>query len=111
MLKFHYKFFKLSVKNSEFRNCHGSVICKNKLHIFGGSGENSGIVSEVLVDPSMRSNSRLVLKNITVSKPIQRLGHTVIEYNNLIYIFGGKNPVTNELLNDVISYNPGFFII
>jgi N-acetylneuraminic acid mutarotase len=110
-MKYHYKFFKLKVKNSEFRNSHSVVVCEDKVVLFGGGGDNAGIVNEIEINISMRSSSQLISKVVSSSKNLSRLCHSAIEYNKYMYVFGGKNPQTNEFYNDIICYSPSLKLI
>jgi N-acetylneuraminic acid mutarotase len=110
-MPYHYKFFKLKIRDSEFRNSHAMVISKNKVLLFGGSGVDANFVNEIEISVSMRNSSQLTSKIITTSKSVPRLSHSAVEYNGIMYVFGGRNPETSEIYNDVISYSLGLFFL
>lgn len=41
--------------------------------------------------------------------PSQRIGHTVVAHQGLIYMWGGYCPVTNIMCSKMFCFNPGTF--
>ena len=80
------------------RSSFGACVHDGYIYVFGGKSSNGQLIEQY--DPQTTKWSYYG------QMPIPRYGMQVVEYDNLIYIIGGRNSYTNHALNSLITYNP-----
>lgn len=87
------------------RVCHGSLMCKSKMIIFGGhAASQSDFITEVFPDVwsfDFETRSWEVFPNVS----IQRTETQPIFYGDSIYVFGGFTLQTAPRLNSLVKMN------
>jgi hypothetical protein len=85
----------------------------NKFISFGGNGEFSHNTTELMFEPFHRVTTTYQFKQLTDKFPA-RYGFSVVEYNNRLYVFGGKNVTDTgdgSITNEFFCYDLGFLFI
>lgn len=89
-------------------------------YIYSFGGYSSKIIKEILKSPNpidvyvlntiFLKWSKRALPDKSDSQygqtPYFRYGHTCVEYNNFIYLWGGRSDWTNDLCNNLYEYEP-----
>ena len=85
--------------NLKERCYHSSIILKEKLFIFGGYNSKDGWLNE-FYEFDLNTNIFSSIENKGSNIPSQRSGHTMLHYDDKVWIFGGFS-APNEYFNDL----------
>jgi hypothetical protein len=79
----------------------------NRFISLGGNGNHTNEVTELTFETFHRLTTKYQFNRLSNLFP-SRYGFSVVEYNNYLYIFGGKNISSQEngaVVNELYSFN------
>lgn len=107
-----WKYLQTKGQPPSYRDFHTATILNGRMYIFGGRGDRHGpyhsqeeiYCSQIVYLDLMKREWKLPIT--TGQIPIGRRSHSAFVYNNLLYIFGGYNGISDQHFNDIYCFDP-----
>lgn len=108
----NWKYIQTTGQPPSYRDFHTATILNDRMYIFGGRGDRHSpyhsqeeIYCSQIVYLDLKTRE-WKLPITTGQIPIGRRSHSAIVYNDLLYIFGGYNGISDQHFNDLYCFDP-----